>query len=105
MGSNEKQEIEFINNIIISEIQNSNLDLAKIELNLVIGKYEISKPGTVGCFKEDDKWYVYDTDDRMNLHVNGPVSLQTVIAVCVRSLPLDLETKKSISMTGRIFQL
>ena len=93
MDNIEKKEIEYIKKEIESVIISNNIDMSRVWINFEIGIYR-GGPDIVGCFKEKDSWYVYCTDERLNMRVSGPVSLESVITFCVRSLPLDVDTKR-----------
>ncbi len=89
----EKNEMKMIEKAIKDVLKEEGIDLSKIDITFNIGKYDTSKPNTIGCFREQINWYVYSTDDRLNITVNGPVSLNTAIAKCIRLLPIRIEKK------------
>lgn len=95
MEENNESEILIIKNAINEVLSSEGIDLSSIGYQLLIGEYNPGQPNVIGCFKENDSWYYYVTDDRLQVRVNGPVSLQTAISACIRDLPIKLDVKKN----------
>lgn len=95
MKEESESEIQLIKNAVNEVLSSEGIDLSNKNCQLMIGEYHPGQPNVIGCFKENDLWYYYVTDDRLQVRVNGPVSLQTAISACIRDLPIKREVKKN----------
>ena len=95
MEESSESEILIIKNTINEVLSSEGIDLSNIGCQLLIGEYNPGQPNVIGCFKENNSWYYYVTDDRLQVRVNGPVSLQTAISACIRDLPIKMDVKKN----------
>lgn len=51
-------------------------------------------PGALGCFSKNNKWYLYTVDDRFNVLLNGPFSIEGIIVALAYEMyitPADLQ--------------
>lgn len=75
-----REELE-IKNILEKYITlyNSQNQNEKIEFDNLFINNCVNKPGAIGCYNKNNKWYIYRIDDRFNLLVNGPFTKNGVI--------------------------
>ncbi len=68
-------------------LQNNKNEISLENLSILNEGDTISnKPGGMGCFLKNNKWYVYYIDDRFTLMVNGPFSENGVIVALAKML-------------------
>lgn len=53
----------------------------------------VNKPGAIGCYNKNNKWYIYHVDDKFNLLVNGPFSKEGII----QALAIHLHIPSSVA--------
>ena len=75
---------------------NANFPQKRIDFeNIFVGEC-VNKSGCIGCYWKDDGWYLYRVDDRSNLLMNGPFSLNGIIVALLHMLyiPAELQNRK-----------
>ena len=94
-------EEQYIKNKLESYLTASNLEntnkksLDNIFINKIVGN-----PGAVGCYYENEKWYLYQVDDHFHLLANGPFSLNGIVVglaseLCISKKYRDLSFSDS----------
>ena len=68
------------------EVYNSQNLNKKIDLDNMFINNCVNKPGAIGCYYKNNKWYIYRIDDRFNLLVNGPFTKEGVIVALAKML-------------------
>ena len=83
---NQKEEIR--------KVLNENID-GGIESykDFHIGEF-IEKPNQCGCFKRNEKWYIYQTDEKNYCTFCGPFSSSGIIYACAKVLHISSNYKK-----------
>lgn len=83
---NQKEEIR--------KVLNENID-GGIEnyKDFHIGEF-IEKPNQCGCFKRNEEWYIYQTDEKNYCTFCGPFSSSGIIYACAKVLHISSNYKK-----------
>lgn len=83
---NQKEEIR--------KVLNENID-GGIESykDFHIGEF-IEKPNQCGCFKRNEEWYIYQTDEKNYCTFCGPFSSSGIIYACAKVLHISSNYKK-----------
>lgn len=83
---NQKEEIR--------KVLNENID-GGIESykDFHIGEF-IEKPNQCGCFKRNEEWYIYQTDEKNYCTFCGPFSSSGIIYACAKALHISSNYKK-----------
>lgn len=83
---NQKEEIR--------KVLNENID-GGIESykDFHIGEF-IEKPNQCGCFKRNEEWYIYQTDEKNYCTLCGPFSSSGIIYACAKVLHISSNYKK-----------
>ena len=83
---NQKEEIR--------KVLNENID-GGIESykDFHIGEF-IEKPNQCGCFKRNEEWYIYQTDEKNYCTFCGPFSSSGIIYACTKVLHISSNYKK-----------
>ena len=87
-------EIKKIKDSMKKVMETENIDPNSINCIYRIGEYDNKTPGVIGCFKYKNRWFFYQTDDRLYMSVNGPVSFDSIRLRMIQSLPLSKEQMK-----------
>ena len=58
-----------------------------------VGEF-IEKPNQCGCFKRNEKWYIYEIDEKNYCTFIGPFSQKGVIYACTMILPISMNSKE-----------
>ena len=87
----EAKEIESALKKYIESFNNQYAD-EKIDSDDLFINNCVNKPGAIGCYNKNGKWYIYYTDDRFNVLVNGPFSKGGIITALATMLfiPSDI---------------
>ena len=82
---NQKEEIR--------KVLNENID-GGIESykDFHIGEF-IEKPNQCGCFKRNEEWYIYQTDEKNYCTFCGPFSQKGIVYACTMILPVTINSK------------
>ena len=77
----------------IRRVLNENID-GDIESykDFHIGEF-IEKPNQCGCFKRNEEWYVYQTDEKNYCTFCGPFSQKGIVYACTMILPITINNK------------
>lgn len=67
-------------------LYNSQNPNKKIELDNLFINNCVNKPGAIGCYNKNNKWYIYHVDDRFNLLVNGPFTKNAIITALAKMM-------------------
>ena len=83
---NQKEEIR--------KVLNENID-GGVEnyKDFHIGEF-IEKPNQCGCFKRNEEWYIYQTDEKNYCTFCGPFSSSGIIYACAKVLHISSNYKK-----------
>ena len=83
---NQKEEIR--------KVLNENID-GGIESykDFHIGEF-IEKPNQCGCFKRNEEWYIYQTDEKNYCTFCGPFSSSGIIYACAKVLHISSNYKR-----------
>jgi hypothetical protein len=76
----------------------------KISLDDLFINKCVNKPGAIGCYNKNNKWYIYHVDDRFNLLVNGPFS-KTAIIVALAKMMYIPSKMVDLSFTDEEYKL
>lgn len=71
----QEEKIRYALEKLIQKNKDKNINIDEIYINDYC-----KKPGARGCIFESDAWYTYYVDDRCNTLINGPYTIQGVIA-------------------------
>lgn len=61
--------------------------------NFHIGEF-IEKPNQCGCFKRNQNWYTYETDEKNYCSFSGPFNIHGVIGAISMMLPVTMKTEE-----------
>ncbi len=77
----------------IRRVLNENID-GDIESykDFHIGEF-IEKPNQCGCFKRNEEWYIYQTDEKNYCTFCGPFSQKGIVYACTMILPITINNK------------
>lgn len=54
----------------------------------------VELPNQLGCFKREDKWYIYETDEKNFCTYCGPFSLKGIVYACAMKLHVSKQLKE-----------
>ena len=83
-----QKEIETIKCAINTNIQGS----IETFTHFHIGEF-IEKPNQSGCFKRNEEWYVYETDEKNYCTFCGPFTIKGIIYACGMKLHISKDMK------------
>lgn len=85
MVKREELEIKNILEKYIALYNSQNLNKKIVLDNLFVNNC-VNKPGAIGCYNKNGKWYIYHVDDRFNLLVNGPFTKDAIITALAKMM-------------------
>lgn len=83
-------EIETINKAIHNALERGAVE-SLVEFH--VGEF-IQKPNQLGCFKRNEKWYMYESDEKNFCTFSGPFNLKGIIYACGMRLHISKHLKE-----------
>lgn len=89
MNSVSNEEIEMIKETLNENIEENIDDYECFHIGVFV-----EKPNQCGYFKRNEKWYVYEIDEKNYCTFGGPFSQSGIICACTMILPISMKTKE-----------